>query len=668
MGRLVPFILVVVILASLSPLVGAGTGTSTMDYTVVPGARGFTAYLTLDGRSLGDVRLSLMELGGRVYDLSISYVLNTDTLRDAAGLGFRLTVVIDYTAIQENGGVLEGRIVLKESSGSVRLASRLGIGDLEAVRVSELAFLVSAYGPGGSVFGVVDLANVSRGLGLKLYLVKNLDKYFFTVRSETVDPGWVNFKVSTRSGLAAILRVTAAPWFNYTRALRIYYDVIRRDFASMARVDVSLEVLVDGVVVRYDAELRGGKDLVVPGDVPGLESGSEIVVTGLSINVSIPSYSVAINVINATGPVRIVPPPKVSPLPLEARLLGVRALGNGWVEVLLGANQTLSYRDIYLDYLAEPGTPEPLVVRGVVVYGAQGFETLVKVLLAFPAGGEAKGTLRVAYGSRLAKLGLYNISVDLEGGAEAWGESLVPEYSVEEVNFTWILEIDRIERLLRLGMVPEGERYAYEAKLAELRALLDRYGELGREYVVTLSIGRTLGLADFADLLLNLSIVPDNPGEKVVILVEPEVKPSPFEEPHEYYYLLNTSNWGYLDRLLGREGGNLSLRLRLGLLAEGCGVEGGEAAGKNRLLQVRVRIVNAAEVKVRGVSGRLLHLSEPGGDAGVCGFFVEEAPSVSLLDQVREASFMVVPLALLLLGLALLLLFAARYVYEAWRV
>ena len=667
MARTVALVLCLLVVLSLGRIAAGQTAVKyyTINYTFERQDKGFRVYLHAGNMSIGTVVLSISDYEGHPYDITVIYELNPYRLGQIVGEATEFRVIVEYAAIRQSGASDQGSLIYKEFSGQLSLSNLVEAEILEKISIERLTFIIIVYGDKGTVFGILDLADLSRRLGLDLAYTLGLKWYAPSSQVELIDPGWMNIKLYSAGGAPfAVLRVTAAPFFNTTRSIRVVYDIINRKIAELVDISVQTKILVPGSkVVYYSTILLPGEDIVIPGDVPQLGAYSRVEITELVINASIPGYSHIVNVTNITGPILVTPPPRISPIRLSGEILEIKKLGAGWVRILVGIKSHLAPSNLKIDYIPEGNIRKPIVAGSLTDHGFRGYGTVLNILLAFRDPGNVSGILKIEYTSRNApsKVALFNVSLILDESAKVSDKVLNLDYEVSETKDRWILELDRVQRLLRLGMVKPEDRTYYEIKALELERLIERYGQPGhpREFLVTFKIEDSLPLTSIVNVSLTLNVVPDDPLKPVGIsllrgsyTLDYALTGSLGETS---YYLPNTTNGGVIEELVPREGANITLNLIIGLPVAECNADLSYKAGY--MDTFTLHITNVVAVKVVNVSdSRVIVLNPPRDSVNSCitGETGTESAGEALWSTILEFLQLLIPSILLVLGVLLL--------------
>ena len=586
--------------------------------------------------SVGNLVLRRLSTPGSLpSDIYVEYRFRRYTL-ERWGEEPRLLVLLDYRLLNvDTGSWVEDTLVLSGFEGAFTLASLAPGGDLTLISVERLVLtVVAVYRNGDTATVAVDLLQEAHRYGLDLSMVKNVHRYAFRVERTVMDPGWVGYKLVLGGRDIGLLKVTASQFFNRTAAVRFHYDLADETMSKLLTLEISMRVaspeLPSSREVRFTME--PGSDVVIPGAMPSLKGLEEIYLENVVARFSIPNYQVVVNISSDVGTIHIVKRRAVFSEYLPGSVMEAKPLGGGWVGVLVGLAERFDASELQVAYEAKSGSPRPLLVKAVVMEGMEGYQTTIWVLMAFGEEGVAEGTLLVKTTNPTVSRRLeVPISVPIEGAATITVKPLEASYRVEEMNSTWLFELDRIQRLIRTGLVSGEELERYRMLEAILVSALDRYDEGIREYVVRVDVGDELGFGDTVVLQMNLSITADDPAEPILIYVEPVFRDTPpaMTSSIRYVYLANSTSWGSIYTY--PEGGKAEVRLtlRIGYQLEGVGKWPEDAV--NRLGEVWIHVVNAQAVELSGFRSSYVAVSPPERDPRVSSLVHVERPGLDIL-------------------------------------
>ncbi len=609
--------------------------------------------------SVGSLMLQRLAVAGPLSsNIYIEYKFYQNTL-ERWGSEPRLLALLDYRLFNvDTGSWVEDTLVSMGLEGSFALAPLAPGGDLTLISVEKLVLtIIVVYRNGDTATVSVDLLREAHRYGLDLSMVKNVHRYAFKVERTVMDPGWIGYKLVLMGRDIGLLKVTASQFFNRTAAIRFHYDLADETMSKLLTLEISMVVkspaLTSPREVRFTME--PGSDIVIPGAMPSLKGLEEIYLENVVARFSIPNYYVMVNISDDVGVIHIVKRRAVFSEYLPGDLVKAEPLGGGWVGILVGLAERFDASELRVSYEAKEGSPQPLLVKAVVLEGMEGYQTVLWVLLAFGSEGVAEGTLLVeTTNPTVSRRFEAPVSVPIEGAAGMTVKPLEASYWVEEINSTWLFELDRIQRLIRTGLVSGEELEKYRMLEALLISALNRYDEGIREYVVRVEVGDELGFGDTIVLQMNLTVTADNPAEPILVYVEPVFRDPPpaMTSSVRYVYLANSTSWGSIYTYPEAGKAEIPLTLRIGYQLEGVGRWPEDAV--NRLSELWVHVVNAREVSVSGFHSSYVSVSPPERDPRVASLVHVERPG---LDMVAATLYLGVPALILVAALVAILRF-----------
>lgn len=609
--------------------------------------------------SVGSLMLQRLTVPGSLpFDVHIKYRFRQPALERWGGEP-RLLALLDYKLLNvDTGSWVEDTIVSSGLEGAFTLASLAPGRDLTLISVEKLILtIVVVYKDGDTATATLNLLQEAHRYGLDLSMVKGLHKYAFKVERTVMDPGWVGYKLVLRGRDIGMLKVTASQFFNNTAAVRFHYDLSDETMSKLLTLEISMRIESPSLATPRETRftMEPGDDLVIPGAMPSLKGLEEIYLKNVVARFSIPNYQVVVNVSGDVGVIRVVRRRAVFSEYMPGGLVKTEPLGGGWIGVLVGLAERLDASELRVSYEAREGSPQPLLIKAVVLEGMEGYQTALWVLMAFDRKGVAEGTILVETTNPTVNRRIeVPISVPIEGAATMTVEPLKADYRVEELNSTWLFELDRIQRLMRTGLVSGEELERYRVLEALLISALSRYGEGIREYVVRVEVGDELRFGDTVVLGMNLSIIADDPAKPILVYVEPVFRGTPpaTTSSVRHVYLANSTSWGSIYTY--PEGGKSEIRLtlRVGYQLEGVGRWPEDVV--NRLGEVWIHVVNARAVKVSGFRSSYVAVSPPERDPRVSSLIHVERPG---LDSVAAATYLGVPALILIAALVAVLRF-----------
>ncbi|AFA39455.1 hypothetical protein Pogu_1428 [Pyrobaculum oguniense TE7] len=147
----------------------------------------------------------------------------------------------------------------------------------------------------------LDVAKAARERGVELRYTPEWRSLYFQVTTSYVDRcNWVQYDIKERyGGDIGIIKVLSHDCFNRSKAVRVAYQPYYHYMVKYIKAEVTLEI-GNATIVK---DISGGGEVIVPGPY-GLYGP----VTNLTIRLTGPQNSYAIDILNTTGPIVLVPP------------------------------------------------------------------------------------------------------------------------------------------------------------------------------------------------------------------------------------------------------------------------------------------------------------------------------------------------------------------------
>ena len=256
------------------------------------------------------------------------------------------------TYFKVNYGFLYGNKTIKgdklyKTSIKILLSSfAVGVEDLVNLSIEELIISMTAYTLTNSFTIPIDVASIMEDFNMPRYLIVNLNRYWVEIVTLKRDPGWVDYELYTSVGKVGLIRISSNKYFNFTRSMRILYDLVNKDFKRFINVSMSIEMIIDGGYKNVTYDLSLDNEVILPKDYLDYIEFSNLTITHLWIVIDIPYGEVVFDVIEDTGAIYIYGGRGINIYDLEAQIESFKELGNGWLLITLGI-----YEDIAVDNL-----------------------------------------------------------------------------------------------------------------------------------------------------------------------------------------------------------------------------------------------------------------------------------------------------------------------------
>ena len=241
---------------------------------------------------------------------------------------------------------VEGDKIFRDNSRILLSSFAVGVEDLANLSIDELILSMTSYTLTNSFTIPIDITSLLKDFNMPRNIIVNLNRYWIEVVTLKRDPGWVDYELYTSAGKVALIRISSNRYFNYTRSMRILYDLINKDFKRFINVSINVEIIVDGRHRSITYDLSTDNEVILPKEYIDYIEFSNLTITHLWIIIGIPYGEKVFDAIDDTGPIHIYGGKGTNVYELDARIESFKELGNGWLLITIGV-----YEDIAVDNL-----------------------------------------------------------------------------------------------------------------------------------------------------------------------------------------------------------------------------------------------------------------------------------------------------------------------------
>ena len=583
--------------------------------TLVPEHDRVEFKVIVNGVQVGHVEVVAKRDLSTPYSISIRYLFLQPKLSEAFRSPTNILVLVEYVIKGKfSGGNSYSNVILMEGlSGSKILTDIKGTFKYQKYIFDKFKIYVIFDVNGSQYIHAIDVLKEAENVGVEeLYFIVKLDSILLDAERLILDPGWLEYRIKRGEKDIGRIRITAAPTFTNTYSIMIDYSVESIELADILGCSIELTIKSEeGGVYIWNYTLKAGDVVLVPQEGP--EEIADISTFKITnFKVSIRALNRIIKILNVTEDVGVinVHRPQLKPIRRPLQILWISDLGNGWIEIYAATDLDLTFNFASAKFMPRPGSNKPLMLRVAILENAYNHTRVFKVLMYFVRGGEVRGDL-VLEVSRpdVSKLTLYApLSFHVKEGGKVSVKSVSPRYYVAPYKRLIELEIDRLVRLMRLGIIPRGLMEEYETKLVRYREALEKIR--GDRVVLEVTLDQELSYYDLVlvEAVLNVSLRDSRSPLLVVtdLKVEDGVETT---TPVKFRYWLNSSSTGRL-YFKGFRGYKLiRLTLTIGYTKEF--YRDHRVSDTNFIREAIVEFYNVKDVKVKALKVSIYKFSRP---------------------------------------------------------
>ncbi len=462
----------------------------------------------------------------------------------------------------------------------------MGVEDLTNLTIDQLVLTLTSYTLTNSFTIPIDVASILRSFNMPMYIILNLNKYWIEVVTLERDPGWIDYELYTSAGKIGLIRISSNKYFNYSRSMRIWYNLLNKDFRRYINVSIAIEMLIDGRYEDVSYNLSKDNEVILPKEYIDYIDFNNLTIVHLWIIIEVPYGENRFDVIEDIGPVYIYGGKGINIYELDAKIESFKELGNGWLLITLGI-----YEDIAIDNLKiyfDPTNPEmrPKFSKVFVKEREGDPRYIVNILTFFDDPGVVEGY----------------IIIDLS----------TPDFiKVKELQFSLLLK--------------EGGEYKTYSYDPEVRTTL-----IDGKFIIEIPVNKSIKYKDYLVLELTLRLYKDD-YKPIKIVYEMDSEP-PIQGSTDYFNLKNSTNIGSLQL---RFQGEIIKTLRLyplPPLEEFC--EGGLSKGESKIEYIWVYIEEIDSLEVLDIKMTLYKVASPDEYPNICNLPEKEFNPLPLIINV----------------------------------
>jgi len=533
------------------------------------------------------------------------YTQIISNLVESAAFSHFILLTIQYRIGKENNTRVS-TIELNPTEPYLYISRVVEASDLDHIYIDSMK-LDYAFIGNKTIGGSIKLISIMDQFHMRHDFIKRLADFAIEIRKNLIDPGWIRYTLFGMGRIIGRFDIVASQNFSNTSDVRFHMEVIDEIYQKIMNVTLELEgeYLINGHnLVAYSFPLKSGEDIILPNMV-GLER-QKMKLNMIMASFVIGDYRKFLNVTKDIGVVYISPQKKIITLPLTASLVGVRELGNGWIEFKVGIDDDVDLTNLYVSYVRIAGN-EPVIMRSLVGKNLEGHKYLLVIYASFSDMGGHRGLFVVFDGLRRSK-----IEVNFSVNTTPKDISIYPSeenYTVNDMETYLLLEIDRINRLIRTGLIDKSELLKYQEMLITLKSKLGRE-ENKHTYVLYITLNKTLKFSDTLAISLFYNLTSYNLYQPIEIEVVPVYDDIRWKQRYEsnqmFKVMVNGSSFGIyrIPSWTKTANGKLSLSLFNVLYKWN---ENTPA----KLLGFEIRFKNVVNISIQNVTVEYIEVSPP---------------------------------------------------------
>lgn len=478
-----------------------------------------TINITEDNVVIGYVKVRVLNIDNYPYNILIDIVLDREAiirLTDSKNPSSILVFRMQYYVNNRTGTPSYIEKYYDYYPLGLYLSSMVSADILDHIFISNIT-LDYAFIGNETIGGTIDIYRYMLQYNLKTDFIKDLEHYALSFYRIVNDPGWFTYKIFSGGRYIGRMEVAASQVFSNTSDLRIYLEIFDREYIDLLNISVSVYGTPDSNVrskFSRDFLLNPGEDIILPKEL-GLDART-ITLDTVIIKFGIRGYSKILNLTKDLGVVTLSPQREYIAFPLQASLLSYKDIGNGWIEATIGITGDIDRSELSLRYIPSTGG-DPIVIRCFLVSDIN-YSYLLYTYFVFPQPGTYNGYLIISDGYRRANL---SVNFRLTGPPE---EILVrpikDKYTVLNLDQYLYLEINRLERVVRMGLVSSGKEMKYLEKILYLKSKLSRPGNKNT-YVLYIPVNNSLSFSEYYEIILIYDIKAYEITRPIIITINP---------------------------------------------------------------------------------------------------------------------------------------------------
>jgi hypothetical protein len=510
-------------------------------------------YLYSDNVEIGQISIQVSYIDGIYpYDIIIEYVFYMDTIKSLLNSeNVSPYIIFEYSYSVEDDSSINGRRIYDVTSVIIKM-SKIVIGeDLDIIRLKNAEIKYTLFGL-DTLTGSINLYDIMIEYGVPTYFLKELYLYRIYVNSIYIDPGWMNYEIYSGGRKIGLLMITSSNIFNNSNNVRFRLKLYDYIYSGIMQVILVVDGYSEpqGTRVSDKWTITPNEDIIIPTMFSFPVSRDLIVLERIYIEFIISNYIYVLNVTKDICPVILRPSVIYEALPIDAVIDGVNELGGGWLEVRVGFNSDIDITKLTVSYIPDSDNIRPISIRSFIANNIGEYRSYMKVFMLFPRSGSITGSLYLyeSVADRILRRIKLPISYTLASFGSYSHEEIMLNYSIHELNASILFDIDRLNRLIRLGIIEGDELWKYMEDVAILYGELANYEKV-RIYVLDIPVDLSLGFGDHISIALEYLLKVHNEDIPVIIYIEPYFKDEFGRESIIgniiYRQFLNGSSMGY---------------------------------------------------------------------------------------------------------------------------
>ncbi len=511
----------VIILLGTSPLIFLQTSIHVHALQDSSRNSDLTINIMQENTVIGYINVKVLKINDYPYDVGIDIVFDKTTiikLTKSKNPSPMIVFKVNYTIDDNQGGNNYLEKYYDYYPISFYLSNILPASTLDRIVIRNMSIDYAFIG-NNTIGGSINIYNQMSKQNMSTGFIKDLEDYALDFIKIVNDPGWYTYKLISGGRYIGKVEVISSHVFSNASSLRVYLEIYDRHYIDL--INVSLYVY--GVTINQSKSefskffiLAPGEDIIFPSS---LGMASKIyMLKEIILNFSVRYYSKILNLTKDTGVILLSPQKEAIIFPLKASIISSMNLGSGWVEVKVGIIGNLDRTTLNLNYIPISGG-RPIVIRCFLVRNYNySYSYVLYAYLVFSEAGNHIGYLNLSDGRRMANL---TVNFNIPDAVKNISVKKVREKLVAlNLDQYLYLEISRLERVVKMGLVPEEEKMRYLERALYLKNKLSKPGNKNI-YVIFIPTNNSLLFSSYYELTINYELTSLDITRPITIVIKP---------------------------------------------------------------------------------------------------------------------------------------------------